>query len=214
MDESEVRQLLTNQFGVSRGTLDRLSAFVELLKAENERHNLVSRTSLDDVWSRHILDSAQLAPLALSADTWLDLGTGAGFPGLVVAAIHSAEVTMVESRPLRVEFLTRAAELLGLPASTRILSTKVERLPDAAYDVISARAFAPLDRLLALAERFAAPETRWVLPKGRNAQAELDTIRATWQGTFHVEQSLTDAEAGIIVAQDVRRRVRGGQGTR
>jgi 16S rRNA (guanine527-N7)-methyltransferase len=212
MDESEVRQLLTDQFGVSRGTLDRLADFVELLKAENERHNLVSRASLDDVWSRHILDSPSLL-LGSKRKTWLDLGTGAGFPGLVVAAIHSAEVTMVESRPLRVEFLTRAAELLGLPATTRILSTKVERLPDAAYDVISARAFAPLDRLLALAERFAAPETRWVLPKGRNAQAELDTIRATWQGTFHVEQSLTDAEAGIIVARDVRR-VRGGQGTR
>jgi 16S rRNA (guanine527-N7)-methyltransferase len=213
MDEYKVRQLLTDQLGVSRGTLDRLSVFVELLNAENERHNLVSRASLDDVWSRHILDSAQLAPLAPSAKTWLDLGTGAGFPGLVVAAIHTAEVTMVESRPLRVEFLTRAAELLRLPASTRILSSKVERLPDAVYDVISARAFAPLDRLLALAERFAAPETRWVLPKGRNAQAELDAIRASWQGMFHVEQSLTDAEAGIIVARDVRRG-RGGQGTR
>jgi len=118
----------------------------------------------------------------------------------------------VESRRLRVDFLTRAAEVLGLPSRTRIVGDKVERLEPATYEVISARAFAPLDRLLDLSQRFAAPTTRWVLPKGRNAQSELDAVRRSWQGMFHVEPSLTDPDAGIILAERVSRR--GGKGAR
>ncbi len=211
MSEEEAQALLAERFHVPRETLARLAAFVDLLRSDNERQNLIARGTFDNIWSRHILDSAQLVRFVPDdAETWLDLGTGAGFPGLVVAAIHPARLTMVESRRLRVEFLLRAAEVLALPPETRILCTPVERMEQASFDVISARAFAPLDRLLDLAQRFAAPETRWVLPKGRNAQSELDAVRKSWQGMFHVEPSLTDPEAGIIVAEQVSRKGRGG----
>jgi 16S rRNA (guanine527-N7)-methyltransferase len=116
---------------------------------------------------------------------------------------------MVENRRLRVDFLLRACEILGIAGRTNVLCSRIENVPADQFDVISARAFAPLDRLLALAERFAAPETRWILPKGRNAKSELEAAESLWQGEFRLEPSVTDAEAQIIVAEQVRRRPRG-----
>ena len=210
MTEAEAQTWLRTSLDVSRETLDRLSGFVDLLKRESSDQNLISRATLDHIWLRHIVDSAQLLRFApADAANWLDLGTGAGFPGLVVSALHPARVTCVESRRLRVEYLHRAAVTLGVEHKTELVCDKVERLADRAYDVISARAFAPLDRLLALAERFGSSKTRWILPKGRNARTELDAALAAWQGEIELAPSLTDPDAHIIVARDVRRRGKG-----
>jgi len=194
---------------VSRETLERLEAFAILLREENERQNLVSRGSLDQLWTRHILDSAQLVRFAPSAATWLDLGTGAGFPGLIVSLIHPARVTLVEERKLRVEFLVRAATLLGIAEKTEIIGARIEAVSTRTFDALSARAFAPLSKLLSLASRFATEETVWVLPKGRNAKSELEAARSSWQGDFRLEASLTDADAQIIVATEVQPRKKG-----
>jgi 16S rRNA (guanine527-N7)-methyltransferase len=206
MDEAEV----AGRLDVPRETLARLKAFAELLRRENERQNLVSKASLDALWDRHILDSVQLVRFApQSARTWLDLGTGAGFPGLLVPLFHPARVVLVESRRLRTEFLRTAACALGIEDRVEILCSRLETLPGREFDVISARAFAPLPKLLALAERFSTPETLWILPKGRNAKSELEAARSSWQGDFRLEPSLTDAEAGIVVATRVRHKPRG-----
>jgi 16S rRNA (guanine527-N7)-methyltransferase len=206
MDEAEARARLD----VPRETLARLDAFVRFLSEESERQNLVSRASLEQIWGRHILDSTQLIPFApVSARTWLDLGSGAGFPGLIVAAMRPFEVTLVESRKLRTDFLRRAAQILDVAERVEILCAKAEAIPARPFDVISARAFAPLDRLLALGSRFSTNKTLWILPKGRNAKTELDAALSSWQGVFRLEPSLTDADARIIVASGVRRRKRG-----
>jgi 16S rRNA (guanine527-N7)-methyltransferase len=189
---------------VPRETLQRLERFVALLRQENERQNLVSRGTLGEVWSRHILDSAQLLRFAPHEGSWIDLGTGAGFPGLVVAALWPGEVTLVEARKLRVEFLHQAAEVIEMQNAPTIFCAKVEAVRARHYDVISARAFAPLDKMLRLGLPFSTDETVWILPKGRNAKSELDAARASWQGEFRIEPSLTDAEAGIIVARGVK----------
>lgn len=205
MDEEEARERLC----VSRETLDRLDRFIGLLREENERQNLVSRASLDEVWNRHILDSAQLLRFVpAGASTWLDLGTGAGFPGLMVAALAPLQVTLVEGRKLRVDFLRRAAELMGITDRAEILCAKAEALSARTFDVISARAFAPLDRLLAIGSRFSTDKSVWVLPKGRNAKSELEAAGSSWQGVFRLEPSLTDADARIVVATEVRPRKR------
>lgn len=205
MEEEAARRWLAEHFDVPRETWERLEAFIALLRAENEVQNLVSRATLDQIWNRHIIDSAQLIPFAPSPDApWLDLGTGAGFPGLIVALLHGGPVTMVEARRLRVDFLHRAAETLALPARTTIICAKIENIPPSPFAVISARAFAPLDRLLALGAPFAMPATRWILPKGRNAKSELEASHSSWQGAFRLEPSLTDADARIIVAEQVR----------
>ena len=203
MDEAEAIERL----GVPRETFDRLEAFRELLLAESYTQNLVSRASLADFWARHVLDSSQLASLAPEKVTnWVDLGTGAGFPGLIIALLRPIPVTLVEARRLRCDFLARAAGTLGVAGQVEILCRRLETVPTRPFDAISARAFAPLDKLLLLAERFSTNETVWILPKGRNAKSELDAALKSWQGDFRLEPSLTDPDARIIVARNVRRR--------
>jgi 16S rRNA (guanine527-N7)-methyltransferase len=206
MDEAEARAWLD----VPRGTMERLEGFTALLKEENKRQNLVSDASLAHIWSRHIVDSAQLLRLApAQAATWLDIGTGAGFPGLIAALLHCSKVALVESRHLRADFLRRAAAILGVEDRTEVIEARIERLEARPFDVISARAFAPLDKLLALGERFSASGTVWILPKGRTAKSELEAARASWQGDFRLEPSVTDADASIVVAEQVRRKAKG-----
>jgi 16S rRNA (guanine527-N7)-methyltransferase len=197
------------QLDVSRETLARLEQLHTLVARENERQNLVSAASLADFWTRHILDSAQLAALApCDADRWADLGTGGGFPGLVVPFFHPAEITLIEARRLRAGFLSRAALDLGLSDRVSVRHARVEAVREGPFDVISARAFAPLDRLLRVARHLSTEKTVWVLPKGRTAKTELEAARASWQGGFRIEPSVTDPEAGIIVATGVRPRSR------
>lgn len=179
---------------------ERIDRLIALLTEENSRQNLVAAASLPVVWQRHIVDSAQLlahVPRETSSP-WLDLGTGAGFPGLVIAALRpECEVVMVESRARRVEWLERARLALGLERAS-VIGSRLELVPSRNFRVISARAFAPLPRLLELSARFSTKDTLYLLPKGRSAQQELLDLNR-WNHLFHAEHSLTDAEAGVIV---------------
>ncbi|HTU09335.1 MAG TPA: 16S rRNA (guanine(527)-N(7))-methyltransferase RsmG [Allosphingosinicella sp.] len=204
MDEAEARAWVAGECDVPRETMARLDAFADSLRAENERQNLVSRGTLDQLWRRHIADSAQLLRFTPAGASWVDLGTGAGFPGLIVAALHDGPVTLVEERRLRVDFLRRAAEAMGV--RVEILHAKAERVPPRPFDVISARAFAPLEKLLSLGTAFSTQKSLWLLPKGRNAETELAALGPSWQGEFRLEPSVTDPEAQIIVAEGVQRR--------
>jgi 16S rRNA (guanine527-N7)-methyltransferase len=204
MDEADARAWVERECNVSRETMAKLDEFATLLRTENERQNLVSRGTLDQLWLRHIADSAQLLRFAPAAASWVDLGTGAGFPGLIVAALHDGPVTLVEERRLRAEFLQSAAEAMGL--RIEILHARAERLPARPFDVISARAFAPLEKLLSLGTAFSTQKSLWLLPKGRNAETELAALDPSWQGDFRLEPSVTDAEAQIIVAERVSRK--------
>jgi len=182
---------------IAKGRLEGLTA---LLAAENEVQNLVSGASLASLWVRHFADSAQLLAHVPreTASPWLDLGTGAGLPGLVVAIMRpQCEVVMVESRARRIDWLQRVCTTLGLGNAT-IVGTRVESMPDRKFRAISARAFAPLPKLLELSARFSTADTVWLLPKGRSARQELLELKG-WNHLFHVEQSLTDAESGVIV---------------
>lgn len=198
-DEAQARGWIRRLPDCDEAAMARLERLVELLAEENQRQNLVSAASLDEVWRRHIVDSAQLlASVPRGTSPWLDLGTGAGFPGLVVAALRpDVEVVMVESRKRRIEWLAASCAALGLRRA-RVIGRRLEDVPSRHVAVISARAFAPLDRLLALSARFSTSDTIWLLPKGRSAQQELEMLRG-WIHTFHVEQSLTDPVAGVIV---------------
>ena len=201
--EAEAQAWVQASFDVSRETMAALERFAALLRDEAGRQNLVSAASLDQLWQRHIADSAQLLRFVPDdRGSWIDLGSGAGFPGLIVAALHRGPVTLVEERRLRVEFLHRAAAALGV--EVEIVAAKVERVAPRRFDVISARAFAPLGRLLELGTSFSTEKSLWVLPKGRNAESELEAVSASWQGDFRLEQSLTDADARIILASGVK----------
>lgn len=202
MTEDEARGWLSTQ-NVSRETLARIEAYLAFLKDEASRQNLIAASTFDSLWARHVVDSAQLLPLAGEWRAWLDLGSGAGFPGLIVAILGRGKVTLIESRAKRIAFLRDAADVAGVADRVDVVGGRAETAPPGRYDVISARAFAPLPRLLDIAARFADGKTRWVLPKGRSAAEELEAARASWQGDFRLVPSVTDSEASIIVATGV-----------
>ena len=172
---------------------------IVLLREENTRQNLVAARSLDEVWLRHIADSVQLLDHAGSErSVWLDLGTGAGFPGIaLVIARPDQHFHLIESRKRRIEWLASVKADLELENCT-IHGARLEHVESFEADCITARAFAPLPRLLDLSARFSTKETRWILPKGRSAAQEVDALPKKRRALFHVEHSQTDAQAGII----------------
>jgi 16S rRNA (guanine527-N7)-methyltransferase len=189
---------------VSRETFEKLEAYATLLREESARQNLVSASTLDQLWNRHFLDSAQLVRFEPHADaSWADIGSGAGLPGIVVSCLVGGPVTLVEPRRLRAEFLHNLVESLELNAS--VVCCKAERATGR-FDVITARAVAPLTKLLKISQHLSTTKTVWALPKGRKAEAELVEAQRTWQGAFHVERSVTDADSFIVVATGVRAR--------
>jgi len=200
VDEDSARHYVA---GLTDGeAMDRLELLVAALLVENQRQNLISRPSEAAIWRRHISDSAQLLQFVPreTSGLWLDLGTGAGFPGLVFAVLRPAQpMVLVESRPLRAEWLSRMTEELTLD-HCRIEAGRIEMVEAFAARVISARAFAPLPKLLSLSARFSTDETTYLLPKGRSAAQELAALPVRSRKLFHVEQSLTDPDAGIIVS--------------
>ncbi len=201
MTEEDAQDWLRNTLHVSHETMDQLTQFTAYLKREAASQNLVSASTLDHIWARHIADSAQLLAL-LPNDSWrnwLDLGSGAGFPGIVIAVLTGKPVTLLESRARRIDYLQRAVEMLGLENNVDVAGVPLEKFKTKQYAVISARAFAPLPRLLDGAARFSTENTIWLLPKGRNAATELSEAQKNWDLMFHVKQSITDPEAGILV---------------
>ncbi len=193
---------------VSRETHALLEAYVERLKAANRTQNLVAASTLDQIWNRHILDSAQLVRFEPSAGaSWVDIGSGAGLPGVVLAALTRGRMTLVEPRRLRATFLEETVEALGLSDRVSVLPTKVESVRGP-FDVITARAVAPLNRLLGLANHLSHEGTVWALPKGRNAKSELAEAQRSWQCVVRSEASCTDPEAIILVLSKVRAKSR------
>jgi 16S rRNA (guanine527-N7)-methyltransferase len=182
--------------------LERLERFIPLLVEENKRQNLVSSASLDAVWQRHLADSLQLLEhVPRGTSPWMDLGSGAGMPGLVLA-IACPDVTfhLVESRKKRVAWLEGVARHFGL-VNCHVHGARLEVVPSAPMQVICARAFAPLAKLLSLSARFSTQDTLWVLPKGRSAGQELAEQPESIRAMFHVEHSRTDPEAGLVIGR-------------
>ena len=203
MTENEARDWAIARFDADAiERLDQLSAIVTI---ESDQQNLVARSTLSSIWSRHIVDSLQLIPHAPVEGDWLDIGTGAGFPGLAIACAQpDRHMLLVEPRRLRADFLRQTASALDLDR-VDVITAKVESV-ETTVSVISARAVAPVDALLGSAIRCSRKDTVWLLPKGRSAHEELARARQRWHGVFHVEQSLTDPESSILIASGVRRR--------
>lgn len=203
MTEEEARAWVRDRYGVSRETT--LAAFADLVIAESERQNLISRGTMEAMWLRHIVDSAQLLQL-LPDDAppgrWVDIGTGAGFPGMVIALLTDRPVALVEPRRKRADFLAQAVERLGLGHRVTVEPRRVEQVMGNAA-IISARAVAALPELLTSARHIATKKTIWLLPKGINALEEVAAARRTWHGSFHVEPSITQAGSQIIIATGV-----------
>lgn len=205
MTEDEARNWIETRWGADAGGA--LARYVEMLRVESDRQNLIARSTFATIWFRHIVDCAQLVTLAGEAvpgQRWLDIGSGAGLPGVVASILQPRSVLMVEPRRKRADFLQRVVDALTLDACVTI--GKVETLPPHPSAIISARAVATLSDLLTRAVIHCEPETLWLLPKGQSALPELSEARNNWHGLFHVEHSLTAEDSLIVVARKVRRK--------
>lgn len=194
---------------VSRETITCLGLYESLLHKWNPAINLVSRGTLADSWARHFVDSAQLLSVApADAKTWLDLGSGGGFPGLVVAILAkelrpNLAVTLVESDARKAAFLAEAARQTDVAVTIKV--ERVEMLTPCNSDIISARALAPLARLLAMAEQHLAPGGTGLFPKGAQADAEVAEALETFRFTLQKIPSQTDPMAVILSVGGISR---------
>lgn len=187
----------------------RLDALVAILLRWAPRINLVARSTLDAVWTRHIEDSAQLFDaIPPAARRWVDLGAGAGFPGLVIAALArdrapDLTVTLVESDSRKAAFIRAAAREMGVDVTVRI--ARIEALAPETYDVVSARALAPLPKLLDYAAPLLAPSGVAVFPKGADWKGELTEASRGWHMSVDVRPSVTHRDAVILVLSEIAR---------
>lgn len=199
-------------FKVPRETIHALTRYADLLSHWQKSINLVAPSTLPEVWSRHFADSAQLRTLAPGARLWLDLGSGAGFPGLVIAILQAQvpdfRMHMVESNTKKCAFLAEVARVTAAPVD--IHAMRIEELAQKAQslrpDVVSARALAPLPRLLELAEPFIGEGTRGLFLKGRETEAEIKAARDGWTFDVLLHPSMTARDAHIVELTGLRRR--------
>ncbi|MEX5578192.1 16S rRNA (guanine(527)-N(7))-methyltransferase RsmG [Pseudophaeobacter sp. A-200-2] len=201
-------EALLERLNVSRETLDRLKIFEQVLLKWNPKINLVSRNSLDDLWTRHIIDSVQVFRCVSPPNHWVDMGSGGGLPGVIVAIMAAEEspntkVTLIESDQRKSAFLRTAARECG--AKLTVISKRIEQADPQNADVLSARALADLSLLLEFAERHLSPTGIALFPKGANWKKEVDNARQRWRFDFEPITSLTEPDAVVLKIEGVAR---------
>jgi len=208
--EDRARAVVLCGDSVSRETWARLDAFVALLIERQQRMNLIGASTIPQLWTRHVADSLQLLRLAPSARVWCDLGSGAGFPGLVIACALAAEprarVHLVESIRKKADFLTDCAKALGL--AVLVHNQRIEdftRASRVAFDVVTARALAPFDKLLTLANPLLKTGALGLFPKGQDVEAELTLACKSWKIDTELVQSATDPNGRIVLVRHVKK---------
>ncbi|MBL4812637.1 MAG: 16S rRNA (guanine(527)-N(7))-methyltransferase RsmG [Rhodobacteraceae bacterium] len=205
MDEVQ----LYDGHNVSRETYEKLRAYEALVQKWTRKINLISSSNIDDVWNRHIIDSTQLYPLMPdNTKLWADFGSGGGFPGIVMAILaaeRSAETSflLVESDQRKATFLRTVNRELDL--GLKVNAQRTESLDSLQADVISARAFMPLDGILSHVYSHIAQNGQAILPKGRRAKAEIQQAKKTWRFDLKAIPSITDPEASILVIERIER---------
>jgi len=213
---AELRADRERAFGlvaVSRETQDLLQVFVDLVLRYSAQQNLISRSTLPHIWTRHVADSLQLLALAPEARTWIDLGSGGGFPGLVLACALAgragAKVHLVESTGKKAAFLRDAVSHIGVPAQVHNVRIEdfVKNFKETA-DVVTARALAPLDKLLTLAEPLLKSPTRGLFLKGQDVEAELTQASKYWNIEAELVPSKTNPQSRVVIVDGLRRRPR------
>ena len=190
------------ELDVSRETTERLQHLDVLLRKWTPKINLVSKNSVKESWSRHIIDSAQVfQSQAMGVDKWVDIGSGGGFPGLVVAILckelrPELNVVLIESDQRKCAFLRSVVRETGVNAE--VLTARIEQAEPQKADILSARALADLTTLLGFAERHLAPSGQCVFLKGASWQKEIQDAEKTWKFAYSQRRSITDPNAVVL----------------
>lgn len=197
--------MITLRESVSRETLDRLDAYVDLIKVWSPRINLISPGTVERIWDRHIVDSAQLSMLAPEdVRLWGDLGSGGGFPGIVIAILRpQSQITLIESDQRKATFLRTCLRQLDIEGT--VLTDRIEQSDALGANVISARALAPLPKLLGYVARHIAPGGLAILPKGQSSEQEVAEARKTWSFDVAAHPSMTDPAARVLMIERIKR---------
>lgn len=196
-------------FDVSRETSERLDIYAKLLQTWNPKINLVAPSTIDDLWSRHFVDSAQLYGLAPeNFDHWVDLGSGGGFPGLVTAILAqeksgTSRVTLVESDARKCAFLRTVLRETDVAAT--VITKRIEAVPPLVASVVSARALAPLSKLLKFSHQHLSEAGVALLQKGQNWEKEMPDARSAWQFSYRIDKSVVDENSVILSVTGVGR---------
>ncbi len=197
LGKGQVQKLLQECFDVSRETLQKLEVYEQLLRKWQKRINLIGSSTVEWIWHRHFLDSLQLLPLAPPQwQCWADLGSGAGFPGLPVAIASGRPVVLIESDQRKAIFMREVVRRTGAPAT--VINERIENALPQHADVVSARALAPLDKLLDLAARHARDDAVYLFLKGRNIDVELTKTTKYRSMRLNQEPSLTASDSVIL----------------
>jgi len=199
--------VFSRKLDVSRETLDLFRTYEQMLRRWNNKINLVSRDSMEQLWDRHFLDSAQLWELSPKRGLWLDLGSGGGFPGVVIAIMsrdrENLRVVLVESDQRKAAFLRAALREMQLDA--RVIAERIERLEAQDADVLSARALAPLSKLLEFAQRHRRSDGVALFPKGERVDAEIADALENWRFDCQKHPSITDARSTVLSVGEISR---------
>ena len=193
--------------GVSKEVLKRLQTYADLLEKWQKKINLVSGNTISDLWKRHMFDSAQLWPLLPKPDcTVLDFGSGAGFPGLVLAVLGGTQVTMVESDERKCAFLAEAIRKTETSSSVTLRNCRIEEAPSGRVDVVVSRGLASLEKLLVFAEPFLREDSVCLFLKGKKADEEIIKTEKDWVMITTKVQSRSDPSGTILKLENVKRR--------
>ena len=200
--EPLIKEILKSQLNVSRETLDLFSLYAETLAKWQAKINLISGKTINDLWERHFLDSAQLYSLLPSGTkSILDIGSGAGFPGMVLALMGVKNVTLVESDLKKCLFLSEVLRQTGKHAN--IINCRIEEFDGGYFDIITARALAPMDKLLSYINPHFGPTTRGVFLKGERLDRELTKAKKQWKLKYKTFPSITDDGGSIIIVEKI-----------
>ena len=201
IDET-TEEIFVSQLNVSRETLDLFLLYAEILAKWQAKINLISGNTIDNVWSRHFLDSAQLYDLVpRGAKTVLDIGSGAGFPGMVLAVMGVKNVTLVEADSRKCLFLSEVLRQTGTHAN--IVNCRIEEFDGGCYDIITARALAPMDKLLTYINPHFGPSTKGIFLKGEQVDRELTKAKKQWKLEYKTVPSITNDSGSIIVVEKI-----------
>ena len=194
--------IFISQLNVSRETLDLFLLYAEILAKWQAKINLISGSTIDNVWSRHFLDSAQLYDLVpRGAKTILDIGSGAGFPGMVLAVMGVKNVTLVEADSRKCLFLSEVLRQTGTHAN--IVNCRIEEFDGGCYDIITARALAPMDKLLTYINPHFGPSTKGIFLKGEQVDRELTKAKKQWKLEYRAVPSITNDRGSIIMLEKI-----------
>lgn len=188
---------------VSRETFSLFASYVSLLLKWNPKINLIGPSTEYDIWERHIIDSVQLAPLIPPSHRVLDLGSGAGLPGIPLA-ILGYDVTMVESDTRKSVFIQEAIRICGLGERARVVNARIEALPEGTYETISARALAPLSELCTHAYPHMGINAQCLFPKGERYRMELEDAKGAWEFNSHEHSSISNSQSVLLQLTELR----------